>query len=432
MKRRFILIFTVPVLICGLLLLGIYIFQDNLSRYTINPRTPFLTVKKPPEPDYRRDFGQEHETQDPKTGPDTGPNIGKNAWALWPSTQTQYPRVSQESDNFSEEDDSKIAEIFYIHGNGYYDKANWNADIHDADATIVLEQISIPNEIGPFFTVGEIFAPRYRQSTLFSKFTHKYDGVASQRLAYTDVRAAFIQYLSAANPERPLILVGYEQGGLYLTGLLREFFANNKELHERLAAAYVINYGVPVSLVENNHMGVPACQSPEQTGCLISYNAYEASLIHEVTRTRNRTLMIDSAEQFTTVTDEEMLCINPLSWTSTKDYIDAKSHRGGASATGLVIEQEPPIIKQAIGAQCVEGVLIVDKPEKRFLRRKHWFGQQWRAQSFNLFYADLREDALRRVDIHRPVLAENIRQLDPIAIDGSIEVGDSPINKVPD
>ena len=91
------------------------------------------------------------------------------------------------------------------------------------------------------------------------------------------------------------------------------------------------------------------------------------------------------------------MCVNPISWTASEAPAPADGHVGAASATGLRIRETPPAIAKAIGAQCVDGVLRVDQPRQTFLRKRHWFGEHWRPQNFNLFYHDLAEDAARRV-----------------------------------
>ena len=82
-----------------------------------------------------------------------------------------------------------------------------------------------------------------------------------------------------------------------------------------------------------------------------------------------------------------------------------------------------------VGAGCNDGILLVDPPQKRWLKRKRWFGRQWYPQPFNLFYADLQTDARERLDNHIPWLAAKRRQLTPIT--ETVDLQDSPINKVP-
>ncbi len=428
MKRRTIFLFLMPLVFISLALVGSYIFQDNLSRFLINPRTPFQAIPAPQAPDYTLKF----ETDDLK--------YNTHAWALLPNnsaliekkTTEPTPKLEiKQTQDKTQAGDSDEALIFYVHGSGYYDKNNWNGPIDDESANQILEQISIPNEIGPFIKIGKIYAPRYRQTTLFARFTHKYDGIAARQLAYRDVRSAFSEFLKNTDPEKPIIMVGYDQGGLYVLGLINEFFQNNKKLRERLTTAYILQFGVAKSVYKDYLTNIPPCEKAIQTGCIVSYFAFEESLKKDITRVRTRSLMIKDADQFITIANDQLTCVNPLSWKMNEEYVGPERHKGAASATGLAFEQSPPILSGAVGAQCSDGVLILDKPNKGFLQNPQWFGSQWRAQPFNLFYRDLHDDIRRRITVHLPVLAENLRQLKPITIDEAIELNDSPINKVP-
>ncbi len=428
MKRRVFLFLIIPVVGVALFLTGAILFQDNISRYLINPRVPYQALTPPQAPDY----------------------IDQKAWALWPdlavgdeigpgevgeaqfhNNKAETLSPTKSSQLFNDKAFELDADIFYIHGTTYHGRARWNAAINDPDAVSVLQDIALPNEIGPFAKIGTVFAPRYRQATLFARFTHKYAGNAARSLAYDDIRNAFRHYLNVANPERLLVLVGYDQGGLYITGLLQEFIARDQRLQDRLAAVYVLRHGVPVGFFKTDIVSIVPCEKPYQSGCMISYNPFERHLQKGIDHIKQRSLAFDADLRLRTIADDLMLCVNPLSWRIDEDYSEAKHHKGAASASGLVLNQDPPFISESIGAQCESGVLLLDRPSKRFLRRNRWFGRQWRAQPFNLFYADLREDVSRRLEYHRPVLAERFRQLDPIPIGDAVELIDSPIKKVP-
>ncbi len=448
MKRQKVLFFGVPVIVIGIFLLGSYIFQDNISRFFINPRIPFQTSPTPPKPDY--DLPQ--------------------SWVLW-REGSQQPPPAPEGETATKKPPQAV-DIFYVHGTTYSNRKTWNSRIDDTESLTKINQIAIPNEVGPFAPYGHVYAPLYRQATLYTRFTHKFDGLAARELAYNDVKAAFTYYLESANPEVPLIMVGYNQGGLYITGLLNEFFETNQALKNRLVTAYIIQNPIAEKSLTFN---IPACVDKLSTGCIINYNYFEEGYKREINDVRTRALEWTAQQKLTSIIDSKTNCINPLSWSSndnqrrnrsnnpknnlgshqssnqTSDegqgdqqnnddlnktnssintpYVDARHHIGAASATGLKLNQSPPLTKQAIGAQCRGGVLIVDKSDKPFLRQKHWFGQQWQPKNYNLFYGDLSQDAKRRITIHRPLLAARVRQLTPI--EETIDFKASPVKKVP-
>lgn len=365
------------------------VFQDNLARFLINPRTPFQVATPPPAPEY----------------------AARGAWVLWPD------RGSEGS-----------ADIFYVHSTTFYSRAGWNAPVSDEEADAALRRIAAPNEAGPFFEIGPIYGPRYRQATLFAFFTHKFDGVAARKLAYGDVKRAFGEFLKATDGKRPIVLVGYGQGGLHLQGILQEFFQDDA-LQRRLAAAYIIGQATPLPLFDTALAKTPPCNSPTDYRCVISYSDYEHRYDEEMDRTRRRSMVWSRDGELIATSGAPILCINPLTWTATDAYVEPDKNRGAASATGLRFGETPPAVTQAVGARCINGVLQVDKPVQEYLRRRNWFGSKWRAQHFNLFYFDLAEDARRRVENTAAQIEREYRVLEPI--DESVDLEVSPVNKVP-
>ncbi|MEL7486619.1 MAG: DUF3089 domain-containing protein [Pseudomonadota bacterium] len=385
-----------PVVLSGfasviLAITAIFIFQDNIVRFSINPRTPYQTTSPPPAPSY--------ETRD--------------GWTVWP-----------------EDEPLGAADIFYVHSTTYYSANSWNAPIADPDADHRARTVAAPNEAGPFSPIGPIYAPRYRQATLYSLFTHKYDGLAARETAFADVEAAFDVFLSMAkNPERPIILVGYEQGGLHVLGLLQKRIAASEELRARLAAAYVIGHAIAPEFFSETPDSPRPCQDAEDIRCIVSYVDFEAHFDSMINRARKRDLYWNGDGELREPSGAAPICVNPLSWTLTTDYVGADLHIGAASATGLFTEETPSAVSRAVGARCDRGILIVDQPTPSYLRRRRGFGAQWKVQDFNLFYHDLTADAGRRTALTQVKLTEEATILDPIT--EAVDLVDNPVNKVP-
>jgi hypothetical protein len=363
-------------------------FQDNISRFLINPRTPFQTTVPPPPPHY----------------------AARGAWALWP------------------EAGAGAADIFYIHSTTFYSRKSWNAPIGEADADAEFRRNAAPNEAGPFLGAGAVYAPRYRQATLYSFFTEKYDGAAARTLAYADVTAAFAEFLATTDGERPIVIVGYGQGGLHALGLLGQAIDPDKDLRRRLAVAYILGQATPMSAFGGLLKSIPPCEGPRAVRCVVSYVDYEKRFGGEIDRARRRS-MIWTPSGALEPAPPPLLCTNPLTWAIDESYAGPDRHIGAASATGLPLGSPPPALSRTTGAQCVDGILTVDRPQQQFLRRKASFGQKWRVQSFNLFYFDLSEDVRRRIGETARRLDEEARILEPI--ETSVDLEDSPIHKAP-
>lgn len=390
-RRRIILAAGVAGAIT-ILCAGLFVFQDSIARFRLAPRTPFQIETPPPAPDYD----------------------ARASWALWPDADAG----------------SRGAEVFYVHSTTYYSNARWNAPIGDAASKSELSRNAVPNEVGPFLQLGPVFAPHYRQATLFTKFTHKFDGVAARRLAYADVKRAFERFLKTSDPTLPLVLVGYGQGGLGVQGLLKDFMQTDEALRRRLAAAYVIDQATPLSLFADDLSKTPPCGGPDSIRCVISYVDYEQRFRGEIENVRRRSMAWSGAGELRPTANEALLCTNPLNWRVSTERVEPEAHVGAASATGLALGSAPPAITKIVGAQCVDGILIVDRPVQAFLRRPVWFSSKWRARGFNLFYHDLAADAGRRVAATAAKMEEEYRSLDPIG--ESVEVDVSPINRTPE
>jgi DUF3089 family protein len=373
--RKLALVATAGLL--GLITVVAVIFQDNITRYRLNPRIPYQTYTPPPPPSYG----------------------ARGAWAVWP-----------------DDPKSGVSDVFYVHSTTYASGKHWNGPINDPSADALLRRVAAPNEAGPFMKVGAVYGPRYRQATLFAAFTHKFDGLAARRLAQRDIEAAFRVFLMNRQPNRPFVLVGYGEGGLHVLGLLQNVIAPDPSLRRQLAVAYVIGQPTALSLFDDSLKEIPPCRSPTEIGCVVSYIDLEDGFEAEKKRFQ-RSLVWSKTGDLISETRAPLLCVNPLSWSVTSELAPPKLHIGAASATGLRMGELPPAIPGATSAQCVKGILTVDSPRQVFLRRRHWFGDQWLPQDFNLFYHDLAADADRRVQLfaakHMSEPALGINLVDP-------------------
>jgi hypothetical protein len=368
----------------------VLVFQDNIARFKSTPNFPFQTTTPPPSPEYG----------------------ARGAWLLWPS-QIEHQ-----------------ADVFYIHSTTYYGGGRWNAPFDGPKVNETRRVIAAPNEAGPFSRVGDVYGPRYREATLFSQFTHKYDGLAAHQLAYNDVKRAFGEYLRIRDETRPIILVGYGQGGLHALALLKDFFqGENNPLRKHLVAAYIIGQATPAEYLASLSPALPICAFPGDVRCLVSYTDLEPRFDEEMARIRNRSLIWSQSGDLTSSKGERFVCVNPISWTITEDYVGPEAHVGAASATGIGYRDSPPALAKTVGARCADAILIVDKPRQKYLRRGDWFGAKWKTQPFNLFYFDLAKNAEDRLAKLTVILDHEAQFLEPI--EESIDLGVSPINKVP-
>lgn len=285
------------------------------------------------------------------------------------------------------------AAIFFVHPTSYYSKASWNAPLDDADANY-RAKLFMQGMASAFGDAGEVWAPRYRQATLGAFLAE--DRVTAGKAidaAYRDVEQAFDAFLAGIPKNKPIILAGHSQGALHLTTLLKNRIAGTP-LAKRIVAAYVI--GWPISLdTDLAGLGLPACQTPEQKGCILSWATFaEPADTSMVTGAYDGTIGFDGRPRAGT----RMLCTNPL--TGIPD-----TAAGPDANIGTLKPSEGfkagELIARKVGAKCDDdrGFLLIGDAEaaKNYAPSYVLPGNNYHVFDITLFWADVRADALRRL-----------------------------------
>lgn len=374
---------VIVVLIALTLIFASWYYRDDLFQTIYDPGEPFQTMERPVAPDYSTDAG----------------------WLLRPDASIDPINIPG-------------GDVFVISPTLFLGRTHWNAPIGNEKLAADFERIVIPNYVLPFKTAGRVYAPQYRQAALYTFLNNRDDSLLAMEFAYQDVRRAFKVFLAENPPERPIVLVGYGQGALHAQRLLREFFAAEKK--NKLAAAYIIDH----PMVMEDLSGFKPCARRQDTNCVIAFGAFEPKEKKRAQRFVDKTLVWDT-KGMRSVAGRPLLCVNPLLWTTGTDYAPARLHLGGVAAEGLGLETMPVPMPHQTGAQCQGGVLLLDKPKQKALRRPSRFGGKYRTLPSNLFYEDLRVDAARRVQylIDKDILPKRAPLLDM----ETIEVKDSPV-----
>ena len=396
MRIKTAIISLVCLLITALTL--VYLYRDDIFQHIQDPGQPFQTYKRPTPPDYSK----------------------KDAWL-------SLPDLSQDSFEHPSKGD-----VFVVVPSVYRGGKHWNLPSDDLKRKRKLERIVRPNYVTPYSDAGRLFAPFYRQASLYAYMTQREDARMAQNLAYQDVKRAFRIFLKNSPPERPIVLVGHNQGASHVERLLADFFSGpeNEDNFKRLAVAYVINYPLTKSLLEGPMEGIPVCQTASQSRCIVAFGAFAPDEGDIAERFGSRLLAYDG-EEYSSVEGQALICVNPLLWTQSEDYAPARLHKGGVAAEGLDLETRPAPLPRQAGAQCQDGLLLIDKPRSRSLRRPLKVGGKFRTLPSNLFYEDLRLNAVQRVDslIEENVLPRRAKLLDGFEVQ---EIEESPIGEVVD
>lgn len=278
------------------------------------------------------------------------------------------------------------AAVFFVHPTSFISRSSWNAAIGDkktADRTrTFLRGLS-----SPFDSAGEIWAPKYRQASIGAFLTKKPEGQAALDAAYQDVLLAFDSFIAAQQKDRPIILAGHSQGARHLTYLLRDRI-NGQPIASRIVAAYLI--GWPVS-VEHDlpSMGLPACNSPDQIGCILSWQSFaEPAEYGRVLKAYDDSIAFDGSAR----KGSEILCTNPLNG-------GAKPDAGAEANLGTMQPNNDldggMLIAQSVPARCDENgfLLIGDPPD---MGNYVLPGNNYHVYDIPLYWANTRFDALWR------------------------------------
>jgi hypothetical protein len=187
--------------------------------------------------------------------------------------------------------DNPPIDCFYVYPT-VSEEQRGNADlvVHPAERETAITQAA------RFSHVCRVYAPLYRQTTAYS---YKYNG--SRELAYSDVLAAWKDYLAHDNDGRGVVLIGHSQGSSMLKQLIASQIDNVPAERRLLVSTILLGGGVAVkkgSDVGGTFKHIPACSSPTETACVIAYSSW------------GKTPPADGLD-YPSAPSQRILCVNP-------------------------------------------------------------------------------------------------------------------------
>lgn len=335
------------------------IFLSCLLASCVSPPPAFEMVKPPPPPDY---------------------SLERN-WAALPGRKDSADIVPNGS---GLKDDQAIAkvDVFYVHPTTYRENKSWNAYLDDEELNASTDKGPIRNQASVFNGSCRIYAPRYRQATLYSYADYEKNGKKALAFAYEDVKAAFKYYLRNYNQGRPFVLASHSQGSGHVFKIIRDFFESDPEMRKKLICAYVIGGDTDLEFTT-----VMPCDSAAQTGCMVAWRTARWG-----TKPEKR---FYSRAKF---------CTNPLNWRSDSTYAPKTMSKGGVRFGMTKVDPN------LVDAKIYHNILWIHKPKKpgylRSVRNYH-------IADYNLFYMDIRENVKVRVDAYQNALLTPNTNLNP-------------------
>lgn len=335
---------------------GAACFQDMVLS-SMRPDRPFDPAAAPAAPDYA----------DPA------------AWSALPDREDaadasvpEFPPIDQ---------GAAPADVFYVHPTSYI-KSGWNGPVDDAKLNRDTDLLSTRIQASAFNGCCAVWAPRYRQAN-GTAFTHPGpDGGRALDLAFEDVRAAFRHFLARRDPSRPFLVAAHSQGSALALRLLAEEVSGTP-LRAQLVAAWLVGIPIPLAALAEAMPDIPPCATPEQTGCVIGWNARGPGFVPTLFDLRS----LDGARE---VGEGERLCVNP------------QGDGGGGEA--VFLDADPPLVAPGFtSARCEGGALVVElagEPPRDFMSRllDRALGEgNYHPIEYQLFYADIRAGASERL-----------------------------------
>lgn len=359
--RRFLLIVTIVTLLVVAGAFALFEFGGSALRQQYTPQGSYTP---PPE----------------RSGPDY---TSTDAWIARPELGNDAAQWLPEGVESSGERGN--AAVFYIHPTTFFRGESWNAPLFEPDSGS-RDELFVRSQASAFNHVGEIWAPRYRQAASGAFLLDSEDSEKALTLAYSDVSAAFDEFVKHVAPDQPIILAGHSQGALHLIRLLKE---RHEQVGERLVAAYVVGWPIDRQ-ADLPALGYPACTSAAQANCVLSWLTFGDP--------PNPQLILGAWEDARGLTGAErrtqdVLCVNPITG-KTGDAAPPAANPGTLVPTSDF--SSATLTKGAVGARCVGGLLIIDG-EIPWLGPLVLPGNNYHVYDYALFWGAIREDARRRL-----------------------------------
>lgn len=276
----------------------------------------------------------------------------------------------------------KEVDVFYIYPTVLENIDNDDLNVCKIDNASMIagaKQI-FSSQANAFETVGNIYAPYYRQADKkILSWTEKERCSVMEGLPKSDIFAAFDYYIRHYNNGRPFILASHSQGSMLMKYLLSEYMKEHPDVYHRMIAAYVIGYSVTADyLAQNPHLKF--AEGPDDTGVIISYNT-EAPIIDEP----NPVVLSNS------------IAINPLTWTREETLATARESLGSIIIKNI-FEIVDPLVTNYADA-CVDkarGVIICSSIDANEVSSGVFPKGVYHLYDYPFYFYNLRENAANR------------------------------------
>lgn len=365
------------------ILLLLVVSARPLIEWRLLPSQGFAETQAPDAPDYSDDY----------------------FWIAHPDRSDASDLIPPNVDTNNDSTEALI-DVFFVHSTGYVGPGGWNSNMGPDNSEIQSTEYMLTSMASIFNGCCQVYAPHYREAHL-SAFVADDTESSYQALdlAYQDVEKAFEYFLEHYSQGRAFMIVGHSQGSLHALRLLEQKI-DGTPLQDRLVAAYTLGYWLPMDKFERSFSSLELCAQPNQTGCIVSYDAYgEGGELSGASRQWYKT-------GWEIVPNEKIACVNPLNWQLNTERVPASEHEGAmpvefkrtfyymliATNPNHKFTALPELAQNLTWAECGENgeLFLQEQLDGDFANHLADENKSYHLLDFSLFYGNIRENALLR------------------------------------
>jgi Protein of unknown function (DUF3089) len=329
---------------CFMVLVIILILLSNYSPLGLTDMIPFIKVKKP---------------------------FRANISGVTPDYNEAKSWFTNDAGQMGE--DEKLTDVFFVHRTTFLSSKSWNAAVGNQLQNLITCKFAVKVQTAVFKDIARVFAPKYRQATLYSFYDNGNDGKRALDVSYQDIKTAFIHYLKYHNNNRPFFLAGHSQGTFHLERLIKEVIDEDPALHTKLICAFLVAMPVKKNLFKNIHMS----QNAADINCYVSWSTFG-----------ERAYPLYFKGEY-----DDALCTNPLTWENNSSS-KVKQNMNGGSVTYYFNRK----VKAAFTASVHRGVLQISALGPGFFRLRH---KDYVVMDYHIFSENIKHSCIQRINNYR-------------------------------
>jgi hypothetical protein len=316
-----------------------------------------------------------------------------SSWAALPLMKDEADMIP-EGESGIDQNNSPV-DVFFVHPTGYLKGDYWTDPLEEKSATMENTQWMMANQASAYNGCCSVYAPHYRQASIYSYFGSDELRAEVHNFVYQDVKKSFEYFIENFSNGRPFIIASHSQGTHHSIRLLAEEI-DSSDLYPRMVGAYIIGGMIAkdqMSSMEN----IGVCESAEQLGCLVHWDTMNIAQI-------NKDMPLYSNN----------ICVNPISWKNEGSLSELQDAKGAVPVSGEFVLEfsgddrptdqiftplEAPL-KKYVQAQCKDGALFASDQTGTKFQTFSGSGGNYHGLDYALFYMDIRENAKLKVLTH--------------------------------